>query len=277
MAAAVKVSSVFRKSLFKGKVAIVTGGGTGIGKAITQELLHLGCKVMIASRNIERIQKAAEEMRSTVVPNKPTNLAHMQCNIRKEDNVKDLISSTLKQFGKIDYVVNNGGGQFPSPASNISVKGWNAVIDTNLTGTFIVCREVYNQWMEQNGGVIVNIIADMWKGFPTMSHTGAARAGVDNLTKTLAIEWAPDGVRVNSVAPGSFIYSETAAANYGDSKIFHHMLDVVPVKRLGTPEEVSSCVCYLLSPAASLISGETVKVDGAASLHNTKYEIRVSK
>ncbi|XP_021355805.1 peroxisomal trans-2-enoyl-CoA reductase-like [Mizuhopecten yessoensis] len=274
MAAAVKVSSVFRKSLFKGKVAIVTGGGTGIGKAITQELLHLGCKVMIASRNIERIQKAAEEMRSTVVPNKPTNLAHMQCNIRKEDNVKDLISSTLKQFGKIDYVVNNGGGQFPSPASNISVKGWNAVIDTNLTGTFIVCREVYNQWMEQNGGVIVNIIADMWKGFPTMSHTGAARAGVDNLTKTLAIEWAPDGVRVNSVAPGSFIYSETAAANYGDSKIFHHMLDVVPVKRLGTPEEVSSCVCYLLSPAASLISGETVKVDGAASLHNTKYEIR---
>lgn len=187
--------------------------------------------------------------------------------------VKDLISATLKRFGKLDFLVNNGGGQFPSPAADIRLKGWNAVIETNLTGTFLCCREAYNQWMKEHGGVIVNIIADMWKGFPTMSHTGAARAAVDNLTKSLAIEWAASGVRVNSVAPGSSIYSETAAANYGSPDVFNSSIPKIPAKRLGTVEEVSATVCFLLSPAASFISGESVKVDAGASLYSTMWEI----
>ncbi|KAK3597246.1 hypothetical protein CHS0354_005005 [Potamilus streckersoni] len=268
-----KVASVFRPALFKGKVAIVTGGGTGIGKAITQELLHLGCKVMIASRNEERLKAAAKLMQDQLKCNTSAELAHMQCNIRKEEQVKDLISSTLSRFGKLDFLVNNGGGQFPSPASGISLKGWHAVIETNLTGTFLCCREAFNQYMADHGGVIVNIIADMWKGFPGMSHTGAARAGVDNLTKSLSIEWAHHGVRINSVAPGSSIYSETAAANYGDPNIFEATIPLVPAKRLGTVEEVSAAVCFLLSPAAAFISGETLRVDAGASLYSSRWTI----
>lgn len=271
--AAQKFSSVFRPGLFNGKVAIVTGGATGIGKTITEELIFLGCKVMIASRNEERLQKAAEEMKTMIPSSSSAAIDHIQCNIRKEEQVKNLISTTISKFGKLDFLVNNGGGQFPSLASSISVKGWNAVIETNLTGTFLMCREAYNQWMSEHGGAIVNIIADMWRGFPTMSHTGAARAGVDNITKSLSIEWAQDGVRINSVAPGSSIYSETAAANYSDPEIFNRILPVLPTKRFGTTEEVSAAVCFLLSPAAAFITGETLKVDGGGSLYSTVYEI----
>ncbi|XP_052805053.1 peroxisomal trans-2-enoyl-CoA reductase-like isoform X2 [Mya arenaria] len=271
MAASTKISSIFRPNLFKGKVAIVTGGGTGIGQAITQELLFLGCKVMIASRNMERLSESAESMKLQIKPNSAAQLEHMQCNIRKEEQVKDLISTTVKKFGKLDFLVNNGGGQFPSPAADIRLKGWNAVIETNLTGTFLCCREAYNQWMKENGGVIINIIADMWRGFPSMSHTGAARAGVDNLTKTMAIEWADKGVRVNAVAPGP-IYSETAAANY-KTDIYINLKYVHPTKRMGTVHEVSASVLFLLSPAASFISGETVKVDAGSSLYANMWTI----
>ncbi|XP_062566225.1 peroxisomal trans-2-enoyl-CoA reductase-like [Saccostrea cucullata] len=268
-----KVSSVFRPGLFKGKVAIVTGGSTGIGLAITQELLYLGCKVMIASRNAQRLASASDAIKKQIPRDSSAEISDIQCNIRKEDQVQKMISETLSKFGKIDFLVNNGGGQFPGPASSFSLKGWNAVIETNLTGTFLCCREVYNQWMGEHGGVIINIIADMWKGFPGMSHTGAARSAVDNLTKSLSLEWAASGVRVNAVAPGSSIYSETAAANYGDKDIFNHAIPHIPAKRLGTTAEISAAVCFLLSPAAAFISGETLKVDGAASLYGTTWQI----
>lgn len=263
-----KVSSVFRTGLFNGKVAIVTGGSTGIGRAITQELLFLGCKVIIASRNEERLASAANVIRKQIPRHSSAEIADIQCNIRKEDQVQRLISDTIKRFGKIDFLVNNGGGQFPGPASSFSLKGWNAVIETNLTGTFLCCREVYNQWMSEHGGVIINIVADMWKGFPGMSHTGAARSAVDNLTKSLSIEWANSGVRINAVAPGT-VYSETAAANYSDKGLFARAIPNIPAKRLGTPAEISAAVCFLLSPAAAFISGETLKVDGAASLYGS--------
>ncbi|KAG7164644.1 peroxisomal trans-2-enoyl-CoA reductase-like [Homarus americanus] len=255
--------SMFRPGVFKGKVAMVTGGATGIGKAITEELLTLGCKVVIASRREEKLKEAVQEL----CPNNGRLVAKV-CNIRKEDQVKNLITSTLSEMGRIDYLVNNGGGQFPSPVANMSLKGWNAVIDTNLTGTFLMCREVHEQWMKDNGGVIVNIIADMFRGIPMMAHTGAARAGVDNLTKSLAVEWASSGVRVNAVAPGGSIYSPTAAANYEDKNIFSKAREGIPTKRLGTTQEVSSAVCFLLSPGASFITGETLKVDGGGSLYS---------
>lgn len=264
-----RVSSVFRRSLFNGRSAIVTGGATGIGRAITQELLHLGCKVMIASRNAGRLKAAATELQKQLPEGSTAELEYTVCNIRQEEQVKKLVLDTIKRFGKIDFLVNNAGGQFPSPAENISLKGWNAVVETNLTGTFLCCRETFNNWMKDHGGIIVNIIADMWKGFPGMSHTGAARAAVDNLTKSLAIEWAPYGIRINAVAPGSSIYSDTAAANYSANapNVFLAQIPNIPAKRLGTPEEVSASVCFLLSPAAAFISGETIKVDGAHSLY----------
>ncbi|GFO08933.1 peroxisomal trans-2-enoyl-coa reductase-like [Plakobranchus ocellatus] len=261
-----KTRSVFRNGLFKNKVAIVTGGGTGIGKGITKELLFLGCNVMIASRNNNKLDTGAKEIKEWLRnTGHHATLETLPCNIRKEEEIQNLMSHTLEKFGQIDFVVNNGGGQFISRAEDIRLKGWNAVVETNLTGTFLMCREAYKHWMKDNGGAIVNIIVDMWKGFPIMSHSGAARAGVDNLTKSLALEWVHSGVRINSVAPGSSIYSDTAAANYGDVNIFEENKKTVPYHRLGTVEEISSLVCFLLSPGATFITGETVRADAGQS------------
>ncbi|BFZ06270.1 hypothetical protein BsWGS_09309 [Bradybaena similaris] len=269
------VSSVFRRGLFHNKVAIVTGGATGIGKAITKELLYLGCNVVIASRKLERLSLAATEICQWLEEGKSdSKLEVMQCNIRSEEEVQKLIAGTLRIFGKLDFLVNNGGGQFVSRAEDIRLKGWQAVLETNLTGTFLMCREAYNQWMKNHGGAIVNITMDMWKGYPLMSHSGAARAGVDNLTKSLALEWAHSHVRINSIAPGSSIYSETAAANYGSPDIFNQAIPRIPMKRLGSVEEISSAVCYMLSPAAGFITGASLVVDGGHSLYTTQgYEV----
>ncbi|XP_072902377.1 peroxisomal trans-2-enoyl-CoA reductase [Hemitrygon akajei] len=266
--------SLFRAALFRDRVAVVTGGGSGIGAAVAAELLALECNVVIASRKIERLREAAEQFSVALVDSNPAKVTPIQCNIRKEDEVKNLMQKVLEFHGRIDYLVNNGGGQFISPAEHISTKGWNAVIDTNLTGTFLCCREAYCSWMKENGGAIVNILADMWKGFPGVSHTGAARAAVDNLTKSLAIEWADSGVRVNSVAPGT-IFSESAVANYKEHgpQMFRSYVSKIPAKRLGVPEEVAPVVCFLLSPAASFITGETVKVDAGQSLYQSPWEI----
>ncbi|XP_028974891.2 peroxisomal trans-2-enoyl-CoA reductase isoform X1 [Esox lucius] len=268
------VSSVFRAGLFDHKVAVVTGGGTGIGKAISSELLHLGCNVVIASRKVGQLETAAEELKKSIPPSSHGRVTPIPCNIRNEDEVKSLVQSVLKQHHRIDYLVNNGGGQFSSPAEHMSSKGWKAVMDTNLTGTFHCCKEVYTGWMKENGGVILNIIADMWKGFPGMAHTGAARAGVDNLTKTLAIEWASSGVRVNAIAPGT-IFSKTAMENYKEygPALFQMSIPFSPAKRLGVPEEISPAVCFLLSPAASFISGATLRVDAGQSLYHAMWQI----
>nr|XP_026694592.1 peroxisomal trans-2-enoyl-CoA reductase-like isoform X1 [Ciona intestinalis] len=263
------VKSVLKPNLFRGNVAVVTGGGTGIGKAIASELASLGCNVVIASRNESKLNDAAEVLNRN--PTLSGRITPMQCNIRKPDQVKTLFKNTVKMFGKLDYLVNNGGGQFLSPAENISPKGWHAVIETNLTGTFYCCQTVFNEWMAENGGVIVNIVVDMWRGYPFLSHTGAARAAVDNLTKSLAIEWISKGVRINSVAPGT-IFSETAVANYPPNT-FDEAKKIQPSCRLGVPEEISGVVCFLLSPAASFITGETVKVDGAQSLYDQPIKV----
>lgn len=215
-----------------------------------------------------------EELRTKISPPNPATVTSVPCNIRNEEEVKTLVSEVMKQHGRIDFLVNNGGGQFTSPAENMSSKGWKAVIDTNLNGTFHCCKEVYTAWMKQHGGVIINIIADMWKGFPGMAHTGAARAGVDNLTKSLAIEWASTGVRVNAVAPGT-IFSKTAMENYKDigPALFKNFIPNIPAMRLGIPEEISSAVCFLLSPGASFISGATLRVDAAQSLYHSSWNI----
>ncbi len=254
--------SALRPNLFVGQTAVVTGGATGIGKAIARELLSLGARVVLASRKEANLVAAVDELRSV-----SSNVSHRVCNIRDEDEVRGLMTHAVEAHGGLDLLVCNAGGQFPSPASAISRKGWDAVVETNLTGTFQCCREAHGAGLRssETGGAIVNIIADMFNGFPGMAHTGAARAAVDNLTKSLALEWAADGVRVNAVAPG-VVFSETAAANYPDG-FLASMAPELPAKRLATPEEVSAAVCWLLSPAARYVSGATLRVDGASSLY----------
>jgi len=264
----VAMANHFREGLFKDKVAIVTGGGTGIGKAIAFSLLQLGCCVVISGRREEKLKETVQEV-SEVKAEGWGEVEYVVCDIRKEEMVQNMMRFTLSKFKKIDFLVNNGGGQFPSKAEFIRAKGWRSVIDTNLNGTFLCCREAFHHWMGENGGVIVNIVADFFNGFPGMSHTGAARAGVANLTKSLAVEWAQHKIRIVSVAPG-VIFSESASKHYEKNTkvpdLLQQALPGIPLGRLGTVEDVSGAVLFLLSPAASFITGDTIKVDGASSL-----------
>ncbi|XP_014640769.1 PREDICTED: peroxisomal trans-2-enoyl-CoA reductase isoform X1 [Ceratotherium simum simum] len=239
MEAWVKGKRFLAACLLQDQVAIVTGGGTGIGRAIVADLLQLGCNVVIASRNFDRLKSAATQLKAILPPTSNAQVTPIKCNIRREEEVNNLVKSTLDIYGKINFLVNNGGGQFIAPAEHISAKGWHAVIETNLTGTFYMCKAVYKSWMKEHGGSIVNIIFLTKNGYPGCSHSGAAREGVYNLSKTLALEWATSGVRINCVAPGA-IYSQTAFDNYGplSKEMFGGFFQKIPAKRLGVPEEV---------------------------------------
>lgn len=262
------VPTIFRPGLFAGRVALVTGGGTGIGFAIARELGALGARVYLGARKLERLESAAGRLREEGVA--ATAIA---LNVRDEEQVRSVIERITAESGGLDLLVNNAGGQFPSPAGQIRKKGWDAVLETNLTGTFLCCREAFASSMEARGGAIVNIIADMWRGFPGMAHTGAARAGVDNLTKSLAVEWAHRGVRVNAVAPGIILSSGIDNYDPTFQQVFLDMKDNIPARRLGTEEEVSAAVLFLLSPAAAFITGATLRVDGGGSLWRMIWDV----
>ncbi len=189
--------SAFRPDLFAGQTMIVTGGGSGIGRCTAHELAALGAKVLVTGRKTEKLEKVVAEIRED-----GGTVASYAFDIRDEDTVKASIRQMLEEHGRIHGLVNNAGGQYPMPLATISKKGWDAVVASNLTGGFLVARELYTQCMRKNGGAIVNMIADMWGGMPGMGHSGAARAGMLNFTETAAIEWGVSGVRVNAVAPG---------------------------------------------------------------------------
>ncbi len=260
--------SIFRPDLFKDKTILVTGGATGIGLAICTELSSLGARVIMAARNQERLQEAARGLGA-----RGYQVGWHTVNIREEDSVRALFDQVADEYGRLDALVNNAGGQFASPAHEISAKGWHAVVETNLTGTFLMTREAFLRFFQESGGSVVSIVADMWRGFPGMAHTGAARAGVVNLTRTLAVEWAAYGVRVNAVAPG-VIEGHGLTQYPPEMKTFLEQIrQDTPAKRYGTEAEVSAAVTFLLSPAAAYISGEIMKVDGAGSLWRKTWTI----
>jgi citronellol/citronellal dehydrogenase len=183
--------------------------------------------------------------------------------IRREDDVKAMVAQVLQQHGRIHGLVNNAGGQYISPLASTSAKGWQAVIDTNLTGGFLVARECFNQSMHEHGGVVVNIVADMWGSMPGMGHSGAARAGMVSFTETAALEWAAHGVRVNAVAPGYIASSGMDHYPPEAGPMLREMRQTVPQGRFGNEAETSAAIVFLLSPAASFISGSVLRVDGA--------------
>jgi len=258
-----KWKSCFRDGLFQDKVALVTGGGTGIGKAISYELASLGATVVIASRNQAKCEETARELNEKV---KGKVITGPSTSIRKGDEIKALVSFVIKTCGSLDLLVNNAGGQFISPAEDISERGFNAVVQTNLTGTFLVCQEAFNQYMQDNGGSIVNITLGNRNGMPMMSHSGASRAGVENLSASLCTEWIESGVRINCVRPG-IIWTESGFANYGPAAdaFMAKILPSIPAKRLGSAEEISSAVVWLLSEGASYVTGSVLCVDGGSS------------
>ncbi|KAG1712032.1 hypothetical protein DVH05_009272 [Phytophthora capsici] len=265
MIRAPNASSIYRSDLFQGKVAIVTGGGTGIGRCIAHELASLGCSVVIAARNEERLRAAAETIRSQLKANGRDlkDVIHpVVCDIRKEEQVNNLVDETLAKYKRVDFLINNAGGQFRAPIEKVNLKGWEAIMRTNLNGTFMVTKKTYHAYMKEHGGRIVNIILVIDKGYPMMAHSGAARAAIENLSKSLSVEWAASGITLNCVAPGIILSS--GVDNYeGGAEQFHVAArSATAAKRVGSVEEVSAGVLYYLSPAGAYVTGDTMHVDG---------------
>nr|WP_152898912.1 SDR family oxidoreductase [Pseudomonas piscis] len=254
--------------MFAGQTILVTGGGSGIGRCTAHELAALGARVLLVGRKAEKLQQVAGEIAED------GGLVDWQaCDIRDEDAVKALVGELIERFGPIHGLVNNAGGQYPAPLASINQKGFETVLRTNLVGGFLMAREVFNQSMSKHGGSIVNMLADMWGGMPGMGHSGAARSGMDNFTKTAAYEWGHAGVRVNAVAPGWIASSGMDTYEGAFKAVIPTLREHVPLKRIGSESEVSAAIVFLLSPGAAFISGSTLRIDGAASLGSRAWPL----
>ena len=254
---------MFKNDLFKDKVALVTGGGTGIGLEIAKQLLDCGATVYIAGRKQEKLEKAILTLHN------PAKLRAFALDIRETEGIRHLADMIEAQSGRLDILVNNAGGQFPSPAEAISENGWKAVVNTNLNGTWFMTQEMAKRFFfKQNEGSVVNIVLNNYRGTPGMSHSAAARAGVMNLTKTLAVEWANRGIVLNCVAPG--IIQSSGLENY-PPELLAGVSSKIPMKRLGTCAEVAELTLFLA--ASKYITGETVYVDGGNRLWGDIWQI----
>ncbi len=250
--------SVFAPGLFACRTIVVTGGGSGIGRCTAHELAALGAHVVLVGRNAEKLQATTTEIQAD-----GGDASFHVCDIRNEAAVQAMVADIVAARGHIDGLVNNAGGQYITPLEKISAKGWQAVIDTNLTGGFLVARECYLQSMQAHGGAMVNIVADIWGSMPGMGHSGAARAGMVSFTETAAVEWAKSGVRVNAVAPGYIASSGMDHYPPEAGPMLREMAQTVPLGRFGTEAETAAGIVFLLSPAASFISGTVMRIDGA--------------
>ena len=250
--------SIYAPGLFTGQTIIVTGGGSGFGRCTAHELTHLGATVVITGRTRDKLDAVVDEIRAD-----GGSASAVVCDIRDEAAVSDTVSHVIEEHGAIHALVNNAGGQYKSPLKDISTKGFEAVVRNNLTGGFIMMRETVNQWMAEHGGAIVNIVADMWHGWPGMGHSGAARGGMWTLTETAACEWAEYGIRVNALAPGGIASSGFDTYTEQDRAYFREQaVPVIPLRRFGTESEISAGIVYLLSPAAAYITGSCLRIDG---------------
>jgi NAD(P)-dependent dehydrogenase (short-subunit alcohol dehydrogenase family) len=247
---------------FAGKVALVTGGGTGIGKAIAKELAAKGAHVVIASRKMENLEPTVEEIRA-----QGGQISAYTMDVRVPEQVEGLLAKIKEQHHGVDFLVNNAAGNFVCPTTQLSYNGWRTVVDIVLNGTFY-CTKVFGQDMidRQSGGKILNIVATYaWHGAPGVVHSAAAKAGVVALTRSLAVEWAPFHIQVNAIAPGPI------EGTGGQDKLFpdhlaQKVIDSVPAKRLGQPWEIAKSASFLLSKNADYITGEVLTVDGGSWL-----------
>jgi citronellol/citronellal dehydrogenase len=251
----------FREDLFAGQSVLISGGGSGIGRALAYAFVRLGAKVMICGRREDRLVETVTGIQRYL----GKEIAYYPMTIRDPAQVGELINAAWLRFGRLDLLVNNGGGQFPQDALDFSVKGWNAVIDTNLNGTFYMMQAAARRWKQEScPGAIINIVAVVDRGIPQLSHTCAARAGVIHFSKSVAVEWAPLKIRVNCVAPGPI---ETTGLNVYPKAASAAMRDSTPIKRLGGVNDVVHGVAYLASPlTGGFVTGETLHIDGGRQL-----------
>ncbi|HJZ32291.1 MAG TPA: SDR family oxidoreductase [Hyphomicrobiaceae bacterium] len=247
--------TVYRSDLCKGKVAVITGAGSGFGFAIATLFARLGADLAILGRSEERLARAKvffESFGATVYA-EPFNIRdHARCTA--------FIGNVWHQLGRLDALINNAGGQFPQMALDFKPKGWNAVIDNNLNGTWYMMQAAARAWVERGSpGAIINIVADFWRGMPGIAHTAAARAGVAYLSKSVAVEWAPLGIRVNCIAPG--VLETSGFAHYPPEGLKTYT-QANPMRRPGDVWDVAEAAIYLAAPSGKFITGEVLTVDG---------------
>ncbi len=253
--------TVYRAGLFDGKSVLVSGAGSGIGKAIAFLFARLGAKLAICGRDAAKLEATEAWLRRLGSP----EVLVVPMTIREPEQVGKLMEETWRRLGGLDVLVNNAGGQYPQAAIDLSVKGWNAVVDTNLNGTWYMMQAAARRWRDGGEqGNIVNIVAVYERGLPGIAHSCAARAAVTYLSKTLAVEWAPLGVRVNCVAPG--VVESTGFRQYPAEAVRTFGVDSNPMRRAGSVHDVAESVVYLAAPSGKFITGELVLVDGGGVL-----------
>jgi len=243
-----------------GRVAIVTGGGTGIGRAIALEYARLGARLVLASRSPEHLEPAAEELGA-----KPgAEVLAVPMDVRVPEQVERLCDETVRRFGSIDILVNNAAGNFICPAEKLSPNGWQAVVNIVLNGTFYCSRAAGLRMIAGGrGGNILNLVAAYaWTGGPGTIHSACAKAGVVCMTRTLAVEWARYKIRVNAIAPGPVETEGAGSKLWGTPQARNALLTTVPRGRIGTPEEIAQASAYLVSDFADFITGEVLVMDG---------------
>jgi citronellol/citronellal dehydrogenase len=249
-------SKIFQPGLLDGQVAIVSGGGSGLGRATALELAALGAQVVVCGRREEPLEETAAAAEGGRVEARA-------CDIREEDQVDALVEAVMERHGRIDLLVNNAGGQYMSPAEDITPKGFRTVIRLNVEGTWLMTHAVATRAMipEARGGKIVNVTLSPHHGLPGMAHSSAARAAVENLTRVLSIEWSRFGIRLVALAAGQFA-TETLRTKY-PKPVVEGVAGTIPLGRLGTEEEFAWLVAYLASPAGDFVSGTVLTIDGA--------------
>lgn len=258
----------YSAELLAGKRALITGGGSGIGKSIALELARAGADLVLAARRLDILEATAAEIRAST----GRIVDCLQVNIRDLETVQALADEVASRWGQVDILVNNAGGQFPQPAEDYSPNGWRTVIDLNLNGTWNVTQALGKQMLEGRGGCICNIIMTVGRGNPGITHSSAARAGVQELSRGLSYEWGPK-VRINCLGPGAIVtegfedtYDEDVLDDIGDT----------PMPHPGTAEDVANAVVFLVSPAGRYITGETLMVDGGVSRYGSNQALKGS-
>lgn len=252
----------------QGRVALITGGGTGLGKAMAQEFARLGARLVLASRKREHLDPAAADLAAA-----GAEVLAVPMDVRNPDDVDRTVQAALDRFGRIDILVNNAAGNFVCRAEDLSVGGWNAVVGIVLNGTFYMSRAVGRHMIQRGGGgAILNVLATYaWTGGPDTVHSAAAKAGVLAMTRTLAVEWARHGIRVNAIAPGPVDGTGAAPALWPTEEARQRVIAQVPLGRMGRPEEIAWAAAYLVSDYAAFISGECLVIDGGHWLNKEGF------
>lgn len=263
-------SALFRPDLLAGQVALVTGGGSGIGFGIAESLGSLGCHVAIASRKLERLQGAVEQLQQQGI-----SASAYAMDVRQPERIAEVVAQIGSSHGRLDILVNNAAGNFYAPSESLSPNAWRSVVEIDLFGTFYCSQAVLPMMKEAGRGSIVSVSMTLhYRAWPQMAHAVAAKSGIDALTRTLAVEWAPYGVRVNAIAPGPVptegvrkAFARPAGSDVDpvfavEEAMQEHAERTIPLRRWGHPRDLGNAVVFLVSPAGGWITGEILVVDG---------------